>query len=316
MENKSTESFFTYNKIECAEGLSRRGRLVVGLVREFNNNSLIKNHRENDRGNSDFDRKPNYPEHLYTERIELKHFPMELLRWKDTESKRVILMLHGGGYIGMYKSYYRTMAGLYSEVSGGAAVLSIDYRVAPDNPFPAALEDACEAYNWLRINGYDTDDIVVAGDSAGGGLALALCLYLKDKKEKLPRGLVLMSPWTDLAMTGASYREHADTDPVFGNGNSGVMENNPYIGENDPKNPLISPLYGELEGLPPMLIQVGSDEMLYDDSASLYEKAKAAGVRVRFSEYENMFHVFQAAATIMPESKKAWAEVGRFMEAI
>lgn len=296
---------------------SRKTRIVKRLVSEFNHNEYIKaNFVGNKRSVSDFDKPFRYPDHFETEQIHLENFSMELLTWKESKSPWVILQLHGGGYMNAFKSHYRSMAGLYSEVSRGGRVLSIDYRVAPENPYPAALEDAMAAYEWLLEQGYQEKNIVFAGDSAGGGLALSMCHYLKDHGRKLPAGFVLMSPWTDVTTSGASYKEKYDIDPVFGNMDDSLIFNNPYPGDEDPANPYISPLFGEFEGFPPMLIQVGTDEMLYDDSKALAEKAKLADIRVRYTEYEGMFHVFQAAGTMIEESKRAWAEVGKFFEAL
>ena len=265
---------------------------------------------------SELEKPFNYPEHFRVVKYKLKNFAMELLEWKDSESDKVILQLHGGGYVGAMKNSYRTMAGLYSEVGGGARVLTIDYRVAPEHTFPAALEDALAAYDWLLGQGYTEDRIIFAGDSAGGGLAMALCHYLLDNGRKLPAGIVAMSPWADLTAGGKSYKENFEIDPLFGNTRDSLVFDSVYIGDNDPENPYISPMFGEFAGFPPMLIQVGTHEMLLSDSRTVAEKAKAAGVKVRLSEYEGMFHVFQMAATLMPESKRAWAEVGRFLETL
>lgn len=297
--------------------LSYRARLIRELVAEFNKNNFLRTHfREDERGKSELEKPFNYPEHFKVVKYKLKNFAMELLEWKDSVSDRVILQLHGGGYVGALKNSYRTMAGLYSEVSGGARVLTIDYRVAPEHIFPAALEDALAAYDWLLEQGYTEDKIIFAGDSAGGGLAMALCHYLLDNDRKLPAGIVAMSPWTDLTASGESYEENFEIDPLFGNTRDSLVFDSVYIGDNDPKNPYISPMFGEFAGFPPMLIQVGTHEMLLSDSRTVAEKAKIAGVRVRLSEYEGMFHVFQMAATLMPESKKAWAEVGKFLETL
>ena len=239
---------------------------------------------------------------------------MEKLIWKESESKLLILQLHGGGYVGAFKKNYKQMAGLYSEVGKGATVMSVDYRVAPENPFPAALEDALEAYDYILESGWHHDQIVLAGDSAGGGLAMALCHTLKSQWRRPPAGIIAMSPWTDLTLSGSSYKDNYDIDPVFGNDRSELIFNNPYPGENDRRDPRISPLFGDFTGFPPMLIQVGTDEMLYSDSEQVALKARAAGVKVRFSKYNGMFHVFQMAGTMMEESKRAWSEVGRFLE--
>ena len=251
------------------------------------------------------------------QKIKMPQFEMELLTsMQNPREDKVVLQLHGGGYIGKMRNAYRTFAGLYSEVGRGISVLTIDYRVAPEHPFPAALEDTVEAYEWLLSCGFKPEQIIVAGDSAGGGLALALCMYLKDHGKALPCGLIAMSPWTDLTASGESYDTNYERDPLFGNTRDSLIYNKDYVGDADETNPYISPLFGDFEGFPPMLIQVGSYEMLLSDSTSVAEKAKKQGVKVRLSIYEGMFHVFQMAMLMMPESKRAWAEVGRFIEMI
>ena len=230
-----------------------------------------------------------------------------------TENREVVLQLHGGGYIGKMKNAYRDFAVLYARMPGERAVLSVDYRVAPEDPYPAALEDAYAAYQWLLEMGCRGSQIIVAGDSAGGGLALALCLYLKDKGEPLPKKLVLMSPWTDLAATGDSYETNFEKDPLFGNTTDSMIYSNAYYGENDPKTPYISPLYGNYEGFPPMLFQVGGVEMLLSDSARAAKKAKAAGCEVQLTIYDEMFHVFQLGMKKMKESREAWKEIEEFL---
>ena len=143
---------------------------------------------------------------------------MEYLRPQSVVTGRVILQLHGGGYIGPMKNIYRRFAVKYSKLSYGADVLTIDYRVAPENPFPAAVEDAVYAYKWLLDEkNYKPDQIVVAGDSAGGGLALALCMYAKDHGLPLPGGVITMSPWTDVTLSGETYESNYEIDPLFGN---------------------------------------------------------------------------------------------------
>ncbi len=299
------------------EELSRRSKIIKMLVAEFNSKRIFQDRFSPESFNkSEMDVEYNYPEHLVAERISMENFEMEKLTWKDSTSKWVILQLHGGGYVGAMRRHYKQMAGLYSEVGGGATVVTVDYRVAPEHPFPAALEDALEAYEWLLEQGYKNDQIILAGDSAGGGLAMALCHTLKARWRGTPAGIVAMSPWTDLTLSGSSYKDNYDIDPVFGNERSELIFENPYVGDADPKDPRISPIFGDFYGFPPMLIQVGTDEMLLSDSISVAEKAKSAGVKVRLSVYPGMFHVFQMAGTIMDESKQAWAEVKRFFEEI
>ncbi len=257
------------------------------------------------------------PELFVMETIEREHYQMELLSLKEgAREDKVILQLHGGGYVGGMRNAYRMFAGLYNEVSHGMSVLTPDYRVAPEEPYPAALLDAYDAYEWLLEQGWFSEQIILAGDSAGGGLALALCHCLKDKGRQLPCGIVAMSPWTDLTASGESYETNYEKDPLFGKTRDSLIYNKDYIGEHDPMNAYISPLFGDFRGFPPMLLQVGSYEMLLSDSVNVAAKAREQGVKVRLSVYEGMFHVFQMAAKLMPESKRAWIEIGRFMDVL
>lgn len=249
--------------------------------------------------------------------IKMEQFQMELLELKkEPNTDKIILQLHGGGYIGAMRNAYRMFAGLYSEVSRGMSVLTIDYRVAPEHPYPAALEDSFAAYCWLIKQGWFSEQIILAGDSAGGGLAMALCHYLKDKGMLLPGGIIAMSPWTDLTASGESYDTNYERDPLFGKTRDSLLYNKDYVGENDPMNAYISPLFGDFRGFPPMLIQAGSYEMLLSDSVSVAAKAREQGVKLRLSIYEGMFHIFQMAAKLLPESKRAWMEIGKFMDVL
>ena len=225
-----------------------------------------------------------------------------------------MLQLHGGGYIGKMRNVYRNFAKEYCEMRGGIKTLSIDYRVAPKNPFPAALDDAVAAYKWLLATGYEGRDIIIAGDSAGGGLSLALSQYLRDNDMPLPAGLVLMSPWTDLTASGASYDDNYTLDPLFGNTRESMIYSGEYLGGHSPKEPYISPLFGDFSKLPPMLFQVGGIEMLLSDSVLAEKKAREAGCKTNITIYEEMFHVFQMGLERLEESKNAWAEVKRFVE--
>lgn len=244
-----------------------------------------------------------------------KGFGMEYLRPRKGNTGRVILQLHGGGYIGPMKNIYRTMAVRYSRILHGGDVLTIDYRVAPKHRFPAALEDAVAAYMWLvEEQEYDPKHIMLVGDSAGGGLALALLMYLRDHDMPLPNGAVFMSPWTDLTCSGASHSFNFEKDPLFGNAEESMLYDSDYIGEYDPKIPYISPMFGAFEGLPPMLYQVGGYEMLLSDSLVACEKAVSAGCDARISVYEGMFHEFQMSLNLIPESKRAWKEAAAFIE--
>ena len=252
-------------------------------------------------------------EYIY-ELVKTEQFVMEYLKPKQAVTGRVILQLHGGGYVGAMRNAYRMFAGLYNEVSHGMSVLTPDYRVAPEHPYPAALEDAVCAYEWLLAQGWFSEQIIVAGDSAGGGLAMALCHYLINHGRQLPCGIIAMSPWTDLTASGESYDTNYERDPLFGKTRDSLIYNRDYVGDHDPMDEYISPMFGDFRGFPPMLIQVGSYEMLLSDSVDVAAKARGQGVKVRLSIYDGMFHIFQMAAKMLPESRKAWVEIGKFIE--
>ena len=246
---------------------------------------------------------------------ELENFSMEYLRPVPVSTGRVVLQLHGGGYIGPMKNIYRDFAVCYSKQSMGGDVLTIDYRVAPEYPYPAALEDALEAYRWLlEEKKYDPQKIVVAGDSAGGGLALALALYLRDHGMAMPAGLALMSPWTDLTCSGESHKTNFHRDPQFGNTTDNLLYDSAYIGDADPRDPYLSPVFGEFWGMPPVLMQVGSEEVLLSDTLRVADKLRMTKGKLRVSVYDGMFHVFQMAMRLIPESREAWEEVGAFLQ--
>lgn len=249
--------------------------------------------------------------------IDMEGFKMEYLRPRQVCTGRVILQLHGGGYIGPMKNIYRDFAVEYSRRSMGGDVLTVDYRVAPEHTYPAALEDAVVAYRWLvEEKHYAPKRIIIAGDSAGGGLTLALALYLRDHRIPMPAGLIVMSPWTDLTCSGASHETNFTKDPQFGNTKDNMLHDSAYIGEGDPTDPYLSPLFGSYEGFPPVLMQVGGDEVLLDDTLGVAEKLRAAGGKLRVSVYDGMFHVFQMAMKLIPESREAWDEAQRFLEII
>lgn len=249
--------------------------------------------------------------------IERENFCMEYLRPTGVYTGRMILQLHGGGYIGPMKNIYRRFAVKYSKISFGSDVLSLDYRVAPENPYPAALEDAVSAYRWLvEEKNYRPSQIVIAGDSAGGGLSLALCMYLRDHGLPLPAGIVVMSPWADLTHSGESYQTNYEIDPLFGNSTDNMIYHSSYIGDADPMDPYMSPVFGTLDGFPPLLIQVGDYEVLLSDSQKIAELAKKSHVKHRLSVYEGMFHVFQMGLGLIPESREAWEEVEEFIRIV
>jgi acetyl esterase/lipase len=203
------------------------------------------------------------------------------------------------------------MVASLSEASGMKA-LALDYRLAPEHPHPAAVDDAVAAYRWLLANSVAPERIAIAGDSAGGGLSAATLVALREAGDPLPAAAVLISPWTDLAATGGSITERADIDPMI---DMAVLNRMAaaYAGQTSTKDPSVSPLYAGLAGLPPLLIQVGTAEVLYDDSVRLAELARAAGVEVSFEAWEDMIHVFQAFGALLPEAGEAIGKIGDFL---
>jgi epsilon-lactone hydrolase len=223
-----------------------------------------------------------------------------------------ILYLHGGGYCICSLDTHRGLAARLAQASQ-ARVLMIEYRLAPEHPFPAALEDALAAYRWLLGEGIQTRHLVIAGDSAGGGLSLATAVSLRDAGLHLPAALVCISPWTDLTFSGESVRTKAGIDPVLKpHFDSGYAHN--YTGDHPATHPLISPLFADLHGLPATLIHVGDDEILLNDSTRLEEKMKAAGVEVALEVWEGMWHVFQVFAPYVPEADMSIQKIGQFIK--
>ena len=205
--------------------------------------------------------------------------------------KYVILYCHGGGYSTGSCLYARTLTTKIAS-STSMDVLCFDYRLAPENPYPAAINDAMAAWNYLMLLGYGARDVIVAGDSAGGNMALSLVLKLKEEERILPRGLVLMSPWSDLTSSGKTHKSRADVDPVLDAQYLDRMIHN-YVEGQDLNNPLISPLFGDFTGFPPTYIQVGNNEILLSDSTMLHKKLIEANVSVKLDIFEGMWHVFQ-----------------------
>lgn len=205
--------------------------------------------------------------------------------------KYVILYCHGGGYSTGSSVYARTLTSKLS-ASTSMDVLCFDYRLAPEAPYPAAAQDAMQAWNYLMLLGYGARDVILAGDSAGGNLALSLALRLKEEGRLLPRGILLMSPWTDLTSSGKSHQTRAEIDPVLSESYLQEMIRN-YAGDRALDDPFISPLYGEYEGFPPVYIQVGNNEILLDDAVMLYRKLLKANAPARLDVFRGMWHVFQ-----------------------
>jgi epsilon-lactone hydrolase len=226
---------------------------------------------------------------------------------------RTILYLHGGGYCVGSMNTHRDLASRLSRAAA-ARVLLIDYRLAPEHPHPAAVDDATAAYRWLLANNATPARTVVAGDSAGGGLTVATLLALRDARVPLPAAGVCLSPWVDLEASGESMTTKAAVDPmVQRDGLLGMAA--AYLAGQNARTPLASPLYADLSGLPPLLIQVGTAETLLDDATRLAERARKAGVTVTLEPWEDMIHVWQAFAMVLPEGQQAVERIGEFVRA-
>jgi monoterpene epsilon-lactone hydrolase len=230
---------------------------------------------------------------------------------KKTGADRVLLYLHGGGWI---MGSLRTHRALVANLARGAGVraLSVDYRLSPEHPYPAALDDCVAAYEWLLAEGTEPGRIVVAGDSAGGNLALAMLLRLRDAGSSMPAGAVALSPVTDLTGGGTSQHTRRALDPYFAKADPGIYVA-AYLGGQDPREPYVSPLGADLHGLPPMLIHVGDHEVLLDDAVRFGEKARAAGVEAHTVVWPGMMHVFHVFAPFLPEARRANGEIAIFI---
>ena len=226
---------------------------------------------------------------------------------------RVILYLHGGAYVICSPTTHRGLAGNIA-LAGKSRLLLIDYRLAPEHPFPSALDDALKAYHWLLEKNYSPDHIAIGGDSAGGGLTLATALSLRDNHEKLPAALFLLSPWTDLTFSGESIHSRAERDPILELKDDSWLVD-AYAAGYPLSHPYISPLFADLHDLPPTLIQVGTEEILFDDSSRLEKRALRSGVKIKMESWPGMWHVFQAFAPYVPESQSAINNLGNFINA-
>lgn len=250
------------------------------------------------------------PEGLRVDTVGIGERTAERLSFADHDDRGMLIYLHGGGYTICSPFTHRGLASRLGRAAGLNALVP-DYRLAPEHPFPAAVEDAVAAYRWLLENGVAPERIVIGGDSAGGGLTLATLLSLRDAGDPLPRAAALISPWTDLAATGESIKTRHHLDPMIRK--SGLLESaEMYLDGASNKDPLASPLYADLSGLPPMIVHVGTAEVLLDDSTRLAERAEAAGVDVSLHVYEDLFHVWHYYAQAMPEADEAIAEIGGF----
>ncbi len=255
-----------------------------------------------------------FPWGVERESLKIGKIPAEWIIPQKADHNKVILYLHGGGYAIGSKQTHRSMVGQIAKKAGYCALL-IEYRLAPEDPYPAALEDAVEAYRWLLDTGHAPEDIVIAGDSAGGGLATATMLQIRDEKLPMPACSVLISPWVDLTISQDSVYKYVARSPMLFLKEMKAWARN-YAGIYPLDHPKVSPMYADLTGLPPMLIQVSDSEVLVDEDKILAENAKAAGVDVTFQQFSGLIHVWQIYWRYLPQARiainKIVAHIDRF----
>ncbi|MAF38025.1 MAG: alpha/beta hydrolase [Chloroflexi bacterium] len=248
---------------------------------------------------------------IETERVGVNGVPAEWIWAPESQENRVILYLHGGGYLFGSARTHRVMLAHMARAAK-ARVLALDYRLAPEIPFPAPVEDSVSAYRWLQAQGISPHKIAIGGDSAGGGLVVAALVALRSVGEPMPAAGVCISAWTDMESTGTSMATNAEADPSVSKERL-LKIAKVYLGGKDPRAPLASPIHADLTGLPPLLLQVGSIEVLLDDSTMLKSRAKEAGVSVEMEVWEDMPHVWHHYAPILPEARKAIGKIGEFV---
>jgi len=251
------------------------------------------------------------PEGTYVEPVDVDGVPAAWIRPPDADAERALLYLHGGNYmLGSLKSHRDLVARLAAAT--GMRSLLLDYHLAPEHVFPAALDDALTAYRWLLANGTKPEHLVLAGDSAGGGLILALLQVVRDKSMPMPAGAALFSPWTDLVGTVESRTTRETADPTFTGEAINALARF-YAGTQDAHCPLISPINADMHGFPPLRIDVGHDEVFLDDSLQVADHAKAAHVPIELTVWEGMWHVFQLFSSILPEGQQSLEKMGTFL---
>ncbi|MCH9674715.1 MAG: alpha/beta hydrolase, partial [Gammaproteobacteria bacterium] len=254
------------------------------------------------------------PKAVQTQSVTANGVPAEWVQGPASEppTDGVTLYLHGGGYVIGSIATHRNLAYNLSRASG-TRVLVIDYRLAPEHPFPAPVEDAVNAYRWLLDQGIAPAKITIAGDSAGGGLAVATLVALKEQGIDAPSCAICISPWVDMEAIGASMDTKAELDPMVQK--QGILRMaGMYLGSADPRSPLAAPIYADLHDLPPMLIQVGTAETLLDDSTRLAEHARAHGVDVTLEISDDMVHVWHLFAPMLSEGRDAIDRAGAYMK--
>ncbi len=240
----------------------------------------------------------------------IENIPCEWLIPEGTNPEKLVLYVHGGGYVSGSCSDHRNFVSKFSKFTKVTSLI-FEYRLAPEDPYPAALEDSVKIYRWLLDAGFTSENIIIAGESAGGGLCLALLLSIRDQKIPLPAAAVAISPWTDLTCSGDSYKTKNKVSPAPLN--SWYVFRKHYIGDHPADLPYISPIFGDLAGLPPLLINSGVDDELFDDGEKFSLRAKEAGVDVTFTAGSGMIHCYPLLAPMFPEATEAMDEIVAFI---
>lgn len=283
-----------------------KGKLVADVIDENTNIENLR--RETDAMAMKLVKKI---EGIRYEQSAFSDFYSEWVRVDNAPKGKVVLYFHGGGFVMGSAQSHRNIVGNFAKTLG-IDTLVFNYRLAPENPAPAAVQDSEKIYSWLLSQGYSAHNIFFVGDSAGAGIELATLLKIKDGGGQLPAGCVAFSPCTDMTLSGNSHRTRAKADPCTPKGANETYTRY-YVGGGDPENPYVSPLFGDMTGLPPILIQVGDDETLLDDSVRFAEKAKNAGVEVTLKVWKGMFHCFPLLAPMFREATEALDEACLFI---
>lgn len=286
-----------------------RFRLRETLVDWSRHEEIVRFRREAEAGSQRFGK---LPENVEATPVSADGVDGEWIRPRDSPSDKVILYAHGGGYVSGSCADHRAVVAKFVRACGVPALL-FEYRLAPEFPFPAAVEDTLTAYRWLLDRGTPPEGIVFMGESAGGGLALAALIAVRDEGLPLPAAAVAVSPWTDLTCSGETYTTRARL--CLSPEGTWTAFSGHYVGDADPRLPWISPLYGDLTGLPPLYLVAGDHEILRDDAIAFARKAEQMGVDVRLRIGEGLFHCFPVMAPLFPEASRAMEEIGRFVRA-
>ncbi len=298
-------------KSKVINSLIRNRHLLKGKLRKevFDLNTSMQEFRET--CEKEAQRYAKIPTGIRIEEEVIEGINAEWIIPEDTNSEKLIFYVHGGGYVSGSCNDHRAVV---SELAKRSKItnLQYEYRLAPEHPFPYALNDSIEVYKSVLKRGYKPQNIIIAGESAGGGLAFAILLALKQKGIQLPKAVVAISPWTDLTCSSDSYitKNRASVAPV----NSWTVFSHHYVGSNDASNPLISPLFGDLKGLPPIYINSAVDDELYEDGEKFYKKAKSEGVDITFKAGYGMIHCYPILAPMFKEASEAMDEIIEFIK--